>query len=439
MSELPVIAIFDIGKTNKKLLVFNEQLELVEQLSTRIEEIQDEDGFPCDDLREIEQFIFSGLDFILEHPDWDLKAVNFSAYGASLVYIDGTGKPLTPLYNYLKPYPENVKKELLDKYGGAEDWSRETASPVLGSLNSGLQLYRIKKEQPKLFDRIKYALHLPQYLAYLLTGIGCSDFTSVGCHTGLWDFDQMKYHDWVGLERLSEKLAPLLPSNHKERVAYKNHSFWCGIGVHDSSGALIPYLQHTQTPFVLLSTGTWCITLNPFNNQSLTKDQLLSDCLCYLMYNGIPVKASRLFAGMEHEVQVARIAEHFKQSKLSVEESIIDLSFIPSTNSAAFESARGKQAPIDFLYYRNRKIESFKSASEAYHQLIFELVEMQVQSIRCVLTNDIRLLFIDGGFAKNKLFLHYLKKSFPGIEIQTSEISQASALGAALLIEKISL
>ncbi|WP_290799297.1 FGGY-family carbohydrate kinase [Flavihumibacter sp. UBA7668] len=439
MPVIAVIAIFDIGKTNKKLLIFNDQFELIEQVSKRIEEIQDEDGFSCDDLMEIEQFVFSGLDFILQRPDWILKAVNFSAYGASLVYIDDKGKPLTPLYNYLKPYPDALLKALLDKYGGAERWSRETASPVLGSLNSGLQLYRIKNEQPELFSRIKYALHLPQYLAYLLTKLACSDFTSVGCHTGLWNFDKMKYHAWVELEGLSEKLAPLFPSNHKERVEYKNHSFWCGIGVHDSSGALLPYLQNTQTPFVLLSTGTWCITLNPFNNQTLTKDQLLSDCLCYLMFNGNPVMASRLFAGQEHEAQVTRIAEQFKQSKISVEESTVNLSFIPKTDLAGFEAEKGKQTPIDSLRFRSRNIESFKSASEAYHQLIFELVEIQVQSMRWVLTNEIRLIFIDGGFAKNKLFLHFLKESFPGIEIQTSEISQASALGAALLIEKISL
>ena len=42
-------------------------------------------------------------------------------------------------------------------------FARKTASPLLGSLNSGLQLYRLKKEQPEVFQKIHHALHLPQY------------------------------------------------------------------------------------------------------------------------------------------------------------------------------------------------------------------------------------------------------------------------------------
>ena len=36
-----------------------------------------------------------------------------------------------------------------------------------------------------------------------------------------------------------------------------------GAGLHDSSAALIPYLSAFREPFILLSPGTWCISLNP--------------------------------------------------------------------------------------------------------------------------------------------------------------------------------
>jgi hypothetical protein len=51
--------------------------------------------------------------------DFDLKAVRFTAYGASFVYIDDKGKPLTPLYNYLKPYPDELKAAFYSKYVSA--------------------------------------------------------------------------------------------------------------------------------------------------------------------------------------------------------------------------------------------------------------------------------------------------------------------------------
>src|SRR5690606_26120067 len=62
---------------------------------------------------------------------------------------------------------------------------------------------------------------------------------------------------------------------------------------------------------LLISTGTWCISLNPFNKTTLTDDELKQDCLCYMTYEGEPVKASRLFAGHWHEEETKKIAAHF--------------------------------------------------------------------------------------------------------------------------------
>lgn len=47
--------------------------------------------------------------------------------------------------------------------------------------------------------------------------------------------------------------------------------------------------------FILLSTGTWCINMNPFNEDPLTKEQLEQDCLSYMSINQKPVKYSRFF------------------------------------------------------------------------------------------------------------------------------------------------
>jgi sugar (pentulose or hexulose) kinase len=430
MSPIAVTAIFDIGKTNKKLLVFDEQQQVVDQYAERIGELTDEDGFTCDDLMAIRRFIFTGLDRILANQNLKLKAVNFSAYGASLVYLDENGEPLTPLYNYLKPYPEELAKGLFEKNGGQESWSQETASPYLGSLNSGLQLYRLKMQQPELFERINFALHLPQYCSYLLTGLPSTDPTSIGCHTGLWNYEKMDYHEWVKREGLTEKLAPLFPANYKERVRYRGETFWCGIGMHDSSAALVPYLLQTNEKFALLSTGTWCITLNPFNEDPLTSEELAMDCLCYLNFEGRPVKASRLFGGHEHEIQAKRIAEHFDISVEQVLTVSVDEKFnaIPSS----YTPAPGPM--IEQLTFRNRTLDDFNSASAAYHQLMFDLVTLQAASIRLVVTNDIRLLYLEGGFAKNELFLYFLKKAIPQT-IQVFDYAQGAAQGALVLVE----
>ena len=45
-----------------------------------------------------------------------------------------------------------------------------------------------------------------------------------------------------------------------------------GVGIHDSSSALLPYVRSVKKTFVLVSTGTWSISLNPFSKTHLTED-----------------------------------------------------------------------------------------------------------------------------------------------------------------------
>ena len=96
MSKLPVIAIFDVGKTNKKRLLFNQQYQVISEESVQFEETTDEDGFPCDDLNRLTSWIRESFDALLADKRIEIKAVNFSGYGASFVYIDNIGNPIPP-------------------------------------------------------------------------------------------------------------------------------------------------------------------------------------------------------------------------------------------------------------------------------------------------------------------------------------------------------
>lgn len=426
-----VIAILDIGKTNKKLLLFDEGYQLVFEKSAPNKETVDEDGDPCENLESLKFGVIDSIHAALTQKDFTVKAINFAAYGASLVYVNGQGKTVAPLYNYLKAYPETLKKKFYDTYGGETAFAFQTASPVLGSLNSGMQLYRIKHERPGLFGRIKYALHLPQYISSLVTGKAYSDITSIGCHTNLWDFQQNDYHPWVTEEGIREKLPPIAASDE----VLSGGPYAVGIGLHDSSSAIIPYLVSFNSPFALISTGTWSITLNPFNHQPLTEDELSCDCLCYLQYNGKPVKASRLFMGYEHDKHLKRIASHFNKSA----EYYQTISFHPEIaaklkkeNITDFKIDRAKELPFAL-----RKLSDFRSSEEAYHQLVLELVARQHASTELVLKGgEVKHLFVDGGFSKNQVYMNLLASFFPRMKVSASSVPQATALGAALVIHK---
>ncbi|MGZ5133666.1 MAG: FGGY-family carbohydrate kinase [Flavitalea sp.] len=437
MSKIPVIAIFDIGKTNKKVFLFDEQYNILHERSENLVETTDSDGDPCEDLELLTGWIKKSLHEISLIEEMDIKAVNFSAYGASFVHIDREGLPVTPLYNYLKPYPEPLKKQFYEKYGPELAFSMNTASPMLGNLNSGLQLYRIKNRHPELFDKIHSSLHLPQYLSFLVTGRRCSDITSIGCHTAMWNFPQNHYHEWLYREGIIDKLAPIFPSDQSIHTEYRKKALLCGVGLHDSSAALIPYLSNFTDPFVLISTGTWCISLNPFNQSPLTDKELKQDCLCYLEYRGNPIKASRLFAGYEHDQQVKRLADHFLCSADTYKNVYFDPLVINNLSDASplFSKDSSDRSLLQESAFKKRDLSFFKTYEEAYHQLILDIMNQQVISTGLVFNDSkVKTIFVDGGFSNHSIYTNLLASAFPGVEVYAASISQASALGAALAI-----
>jgi len=426
----PVIAILDVGKTNKKILLFDERYQLLHEENIQLPETVDEDGFPCEDIHALTQWVKQSVERICSDPAYEVRAINFSAYGASFVHLDKNRQPVSPLYNYLKPYPAELQQQFYNAYGGVTAFALQTSSPVLGNLNSGMQLYWLKYKRPELFKKIKYSLHLPQYLGFLISGKMATDITSVGCHTNLWNFEKNDYHEWVHQEGIESLFARIHPSNIPPGEYICNASktpIPVGIGLHDSSAALIPYLDGFHEPFVLLSTGTWCISLNPFNDLPLTKQELEHDCLCYLTYQGKPVKASRLFAGYIHEQQIKRIAAHFKTPVDYYATIKCDIEMLKILKSVVTQD----------ILFEQKDLSSFQNYETAYHQLMIDLAEEQVKSTRLVLKGPvIRRIFVDGGFSKNPIYMHLLTEAFPDMEIFAASLPQATSLGAALSIHK---
>lgn len=436
--SIPCAAIFDIGKTNKKLLLFDQDYRIVYEKQETFDEIPDDDGFHGDNLAWLSDWLLASFEEVLADDRFSIRALNFSGYGASLVHIDKEGTPVTPLYNYLKPFPVELRQRFDSHYGPELEWAATTASPILGMLNSGMQLYWIKYEKSPLFWQIEHSLHLPQYLSFVFTRRAVSEITSVGCHTGLWDFAQRKYHRWVfeeGLHSLGQMVLPSFvtaPSATRPQMPV-------GIGIHDSSAALVPYLHaFGHEPFLLISTGTWCITMNPFSTENLTIHELRQDCLSYLSFRGDPVKASRLFAGNEHERAVRHLADYFQTElsyykRVSFDESIL-LSLKSRFKQASADTA--KLGSLEDSTFSERNLNDFSSYEEAYHQLLLDLMAQQVASVRLARGNTaIRRIFVDGGFSRNEIYLQLLAMAFPECEVMASEIAQASALGAALVIE----
>lgn len=431
---MDITAIFDIGKTNKKLLLFDNRFSLVSQEEIIFDEIEDDDGFACEDIEKLLDWIKSSLKKLVADNQYNVKYVNFSTYGATLVFLDKNGERVAPVYNYLKPLPDGLFDDFYIKYGGVEEFSRKTASPALGMLNSGLQIYWLKYTKPEIFNKVKHILHLPQYISYIFTGNQVSEYTSIGCHTAMWDFDQMKYHAWMKDESIC--LPDPVPNETLYKAEISGSAVQFGTGIHDSSSSLVPYLKLLGSDnFILSSTGTWAINMNPFNREPLTTYQLHKDCLCYMSVDRQQVKSSRLFLGHIHDINVEKLADHFgveidAYKNLSTDKNLLKKIFEKSERIFFPENI-----PVDY-FINPSKISLFTDFKSAYHQLMFELTSFEADAIHLIIDerNYTDEIYIIGGFAKNEIFCTLLAAFFLDKKVFTAELYNATALGAAMVV-----
>ncbi len=428
-----VTAVFDIGRTNKKFFLFDSNLQEVYREYTRFEEITDEDGYPTEDIQALVQWTKEVFDKMFHAPEFEITALNFSSYGASLIHLDENGNTLTPLYNYMKPLEEEIFTSFYAAYGPENELSRSTGSPKLGMLNTGMHLYWLKKTKPEIFNKIKYSLHLPQYLSYLFTGVAVSENTSIGCHTMLWNYDQEDYHSWVYQEGIDEKLPPIFSSRESLPVTYQGKVIQVGPGIHDSSSALLPYVRSITKPFLLVSTGTWSISINPFNKEMLTLDDIKNGSLFNMRIDASPVKVARLFLGEEYKCQIKALSKQFNVPS--------DYHKHVKFDQSAFFEIKKDFAPM--FKWSSFTVEdmpeqtyiSFDKFEHAYHQLMLELVLLQERSIRAAIGNsNINRLYIDGGFSDNEVYIQMLSQQLGKMKLSTTEASLGSALGAAIVI-----
>ncbi|MCF3108721.1 carbohydrate kinase [Niabella sp. CC-SYL272] len=440
-TRIPVSVVFDIGKTNKKMLVFDEQYHVVKEELVVFKEIADDDGFPCEDLDALALWMLEHFQQLKASRVYQLKAVNFTTYGASLVYVDAAGKRVGYLYNYLKPYPAELWQAFADRRGGAAIFVLDTCSPFMGHLNAGMQLFWLKNSKPGLYADISKILHLPQYLSFLLTGKLVAEMTHIGSHSAMWNFRQHQYHTWIQEERLLDKLCPITPGDTAMMVQNELTGEWIavGTGLHDSSAAMIPYLQTFTGPFMILSTGTWAISLNPFNQQLPDKTALANGGLSYLTCQGRPVRVSMLFLGNDHEQQVKRIADHFNISpdfykSVTAEPSMLEAMGEVKGADGNAGSDLGATVPCKF---RRRELNTFKTPEAAYYRLMMDLVLQQKASSQLVIADSpVKSIYVDGGFSKNELFMYLLAQEFSQQEVFAAAMNQGTALGAALVLHR---
>lgn len=187
------IAVLDIGKTNKKLVIYDDQLKHLDSIFSSFPTIK----YNCLDVEDIDGINFWFMESLkIMGKKYPIRVISVTTHGATGVCIDKQGSPSVPVVAYTNEVDETFHDEFYSIAGTREELQIKTATAEVKPLiNYAKLLYFLKKNFPEDFEKTEKILLYPQYFSYKLTGISSADFTYAGCHSYLWNFKEWRWSD----------------------------------------------------------------------------------------------------------------------------------------------------------------------------------------------------------------------------------------------------
>ena len=303
------VAVFDVGKTNIKLVVFDRGGGVLAERSAPNVPLAPHSEWPylrldtegawsflIDALREL------GARFYIE-------AISTTTHGCAGVLMESDGPALPPL-----DYEFDGFAAVDANYDAARPPFDEARSPLLSrGLNLGRHIFYYERCYPAQFKQATAFLTYAQYFGWRLGGTMASEVTSLGAHTDLWrpnEGDLSSLVDALGWRRLfppMRKAWDTLGTIKREIAHATGLSADVRIicGAHDSNAALVPHLLSRREPFTVVSTGTWVIIMAVGGKGQLDPN---ADMLANVDVRGEPVPTARFMGGREYAVLAGDVA-----------------------------------------------------------------------------------------------------------------------------------
>ncbi len=447
-------AVIDIGMTNKKVAIYDSSLRQVD-VSYKSFEPLEVGGLPVHDLAGMEDWFLERLaDAAAKYP---IRAVSVTAHGATFVCVDGEGNPCVPCVFYTHEPGDEFHDRFYARFGKPEALQAATGTPYFKALiNSAKGVYYASERFPEGFARTAHVLDLPQYWGLRLTGAVAAEGTYVGCHTYLWDWTR---NAWSSVARdlgIADKLPARLSApwdvlgKVSARVASRtglSPDAAVTVGIHDSNSSLLPHFAaNGETGFMLNSTGTWCVIMNPVREYGFKKDELGKVVFFNRSAFGSPVKTAIFLGGKEFEswnnLAAAAGIERpdFDPARYDAVLAKADVFILPEivAGSGQFPGSRpcliegGTRYEYDDIVAGRAVPPCMKDAERFFVALTSSLVIQTLVALERAGIDPSKKVFTEGGFRKNRAYTALLSQALPDNSCYLTDIAEATALGAAL-------
>jgi len=396
----PLIAVFDVGKTNAKIALVDPALGQEIWSARRPNEVVEREAGRELDVIAIERWLLEVLREAPERPR--VAAIVPIAHGAAAVLVDHDGVVLAAP-DYEDPRFDTVAEE----YAPLRDPWSSTFSPNLPhGLNLGRQLFYLQTRRPDVFARTAQILTYPQYWSWRLSGVMSTEVTSLGTHTDLWRPHDQTYTQLARKQGWARRMPSMRNASDRlgrirDGVAAATGlpaSCEVACGIHDSNASYLRFLMDREREvFTVVSSGTWTIVMT--NRGDLRRLREDRDMLANVNAFGAPVATARYMGGREYEVIAGGAEEPTVDAVIEViSQGVIAL---PSFATAGPYAGRPGRIEGDESLVGSRRT----ALATLYSAL---MTAQLIESLGAA-----GEIFVDGPLARNPLFARLLGACVP--------------------------
>lgn len=450
------IAVIDIGKTNKKILIYNSGLMLIDKRFKKFDE-KTEDGINYDDVKGLWLWILATLRELGDL--YQIRVISVSTHGATFVTLDEQGDIAAPEVSYTTDPGEDFHKEFYAQCGDRIELQKRTGTPDFKLLiNLAKGIFFVQKKFPEQFKKARWILHYPQYFGFKLTGNASADPTYTGNHSYMWNFDK---RDW---SEVADKLGVrgMLPQQLKDpwdilgtlepevaRATGLDQDVIVTVGIHDSNASMLPYLVTRKDDFLLNSTGTWCVIMHEKDHVTFAPDELGKVVFYNMNAFFKPIKTAIFLGGLEYAHYMNLLGKihgdtDFASFDLDLYQKVIsarDKFILPSVAKGIGQFPDSRPRIVE----GNRvctleEVETGKAVPEFFRDFktacavlnLSMAVQTKVAFDRADMTMGLPV-YTEGGFTRNEGYNALMASFFPESRFYLTNLKEATAYGAAMV------
>ena len=416
------VAVFDVGKTNIKVVVFDRDGAVLAERSAPNAPLAPDGQWPY--LRLDTEGAWSFLIGALKEVGarFSIEAISTTTHGCAAVLMGRDGEALPPL-----DYEFDGFAAVDSAYDAARPSYDESRSPHLPrGLNLGRHIFYYERHFPGQFKQAAAFLTYPQYFAWRLGGAMASEATSLGAHTDLWrpkEGDLSSMVDKLGWRRLFpplrkawDTLGTLRPEVGAATGLSSDVRIICG--AHDSNASLVSHLLSRRDPFTVISTGTWVIIMAVGGTARLDPN---ADMLANVNVRGEPVPTARFMGGREYAVLA-------RDAPADADEA--DVADVIASGALALPAFSDQGGPFAA---RKGVIEGPAPTTPKARSALATLYCALMTAHMLRRLEAPGELIVEGGFTRSPAFAAVLARLMPGRRVLIAPMSAGAAAGAAML------